>query len=124
MDLKEFINDGWDAQQLYAEASGIFGPYDQVSNEKRYQAILNNLGHMIEETVEARREVKRRPWKKNELGCLDDPFKREAFVEEMFDVLLFFRATLAYAQVSGEEFERIAQTKLNYNKNRSDHKTN
>lgn len=124
MILKDFINDGWDAQQNYAESSGIAGPYDLISNSDRYQAILNNIGHMIEEVVEARREVKRRPWKKNETGCLDDQLKREAFVEEMFDVLLFFRATLAYAQVSGEEFERIAQKKLNFNESRPDHKIN
>lgn len=124
MDLKEFIDDGWHTQQRYAEASGVFGPFDFVSKPERYQAIINNLGHMLEETIEARREVARRPWKKDEIGCLDSEEKRLAFIEEMFDVLLFFRATLAYAGVSGEDFEKVAIAKSNFNENRPDHKIN
>lgn len=122
--LKKFIDDGWDSQQEYAEASGIKGPYNIMLDPERYQHIINNLGHLMEEVIEARREVVRRPWKKNELGCLDSNEKRAAFIEEMFDVLLFFRSTLAYAGIPGEEFVAAAAAKLNYNKTREDHKTN
>ena len=124
IDLQDFIDRGWDSQQEYAEASGILGPYDILSKDIRYQHIINNLGHLMEEVIEARREVVRRPWKKNEVGCLDNVEKRKAFIEEMFDVLLFFRATLAYAGISGEEFVEVAHAKLNYNSTREDHKTN
>lgn len=122
--LKEFIEDGWKSQQEYAAAAGIIGPYDLASKAERYQMIINNIGHMIEEIVEARREVVRRPWKVNEVGCLDSEEKRDAFIEEMFDVLLFFRATLAYAGISGEEFIAAAVKKLKYNSEREDHSVN
>jgi hypothetical protein len=122
--LKEFIEDGWKSQQSYAEAAGIYGPYDIMAKPTQYQMIINNLGHMMEEVVEARREVVRRPWKVEEVGCLDNAEKRSAFIEEMFDVLLFFRATLAYAGISGDEFVEVAAAKLHYNSIREDHKTN
>lgn len=124
IDLKDFIDQGWDSQQEYAKASGILGPYDSMSKADRYQHIINNLGHFIEEVVEARREVVRRPWKTNEVGCLDSADKRKAFIKEMLDTLLFFRATLAYAGVTGEEFVEVALEKLDYNSTREDHKTN
>lgn len=122
--LKRFINEGVTAQSKYAASSGIFGPTDAMPTVERYRMIIDNLGHMMEEVIEARREVARRPWKKGEIGCLDTIEKREAFIEEMFDVLLFFRATLAYAQVPGEEFCEIAYKKMNYNDQRKDHLTN
>ena len=122
--LKDFINEGIIAQQKYAEASDIPGPLDGMIKGVRYSYIIDNLGHMMEEVIEARREVVRRPWKKGELGCLDNEEKRTAFIEEMFDTMLFLRATLAYANVTGEEFCKVAYDKMNYNDNREDHKTN
>jgi NTP pyrophosphatase (non-canonical NTP hydrolase) len=122
--LRDFIDEGWESQQKYADASGIKGPYNVIPTADRYQLIVNNLGHLMEEVIEARREVVRRPWKKDEKGCLDSKEKRAAFIEEMFDVLLFFRATLAYAGVSGEDFVEAAFDKLSYNSTREDHKTN
>lgn len=122
--LKRFINEGVKAQSKYAASSGIFAPTDAMPTAERYRMIVDNIGHMMEEVVEARREVVRRPWKKGEIGCLDTLEKREAFVEEMFDILLFFRATLAYAQISGEEFCEIAYKKMRYNEKRKDHLNN
>lgn len=122
--LINFINNGVAAQQKYAASSGIFGPNDAMPKSERYRMIIDNIGHMTEEIIEARRNVVRRPWKRGEIGCLDIPEKREEFIEEMFDVLLFFRATLAYAEISGEEFCEIAWEKLDYNNKRKDHLTN
>jgi hypothetical protein len=122
--LIDFIDRGLIAQQKYAAASGIFGPDDVMPKAERYRMIIDNLGHMMEEVIEARRNVVRRPWKRGEVGCLDTPEKRQEFIEEMFDVLLFFRATLAYAQISGEEFCDAAYRKLEYNDKRKDHRVN
>jgi len=122
--LINFINNGVTAQQKYAASSGIFGPSDAMPKSERYRMIIDNIGHMTEEIIEARRNVVRRPWKRGEIGCLDTPKKRQEFIEEMFDVLLFFRATLAYAEISGEEFCEIAWEKLDYNNKRKDHLTN
>lgn len=122
--LAEFINDGVISQENFAKAAGIPSPLDLMSREERYQQILNNLFHATEELIEARREVARRPWKRGEIGCLDTEEKRTAFAEELFDVMLFIRATLAYAGINGNEFCKIAISKLNYNESRQDHKTN
>lgn len=121
--LVEFINDGVISQDNFAKAGKIPSPLDLMSREERYQQILNNLFHATEELIEARREVARRPWKVGEVGCLDSEEKRKAFAEELFDVMLFIRATLAYAGISGQEFCQIALNKLNYNESRPDHKT-
>lgn len=121
--LAEFINDGVISQDNFAKAGKIPSPLDLMSREERYQQILNNLFHATEELIEARREVARRPWKVGEIGCLDSEDKRVAFAEELFDVMLFIRATLAYAGISGQEFCEIALKKLNYNESRPDHKT-
>jgi hypothetical protein len=55
---------------------------------------------------------------------LDSEKLRKEFIAEMFDQLLFHRAILAYAGVSGEEFAEIAAKKMEYNKVRPDHITN
>jgi hypothetical protein len=78
----------------------------------------------MEELVEARVYVPRRSWKTNEPSFLDNDKLREEFVAEMFDILLFHRAVLAYAGVRGEEFASIAAEKLAYNSKRKDHITN
>ena len=41
-----------------------------------------------------------------------------------FDILLFHRAILAYAGVTGEEFAMAAAEKMNYNSKRPDHNVN
>ena len=122
INLSEFIDDGYVMQQKIADACCMPSPSDTLSNEERYQLINNNLFHACEELIEARRELKRRPWKKDEDGFLDNDHKREAFIAEVFDVMLFLRASLAYAGISGEEFCLVANKKLKFNETRSDHK--
>lgn len=122
MNLRDFIDDGVTMQQKIANTGCMPSPLDDMSKEERYQMINNNLFHACEELIEARREIVRRPWKKEEQGCLDNEVKRKAFIEEVFDVILFLRASLAYAEVSGEEFCEVALSKLEYNATRTDHK--
>jgi len=124
MDLVSFINDGFTSQQKYATASGVKGPFDYMSREERHAKVIECIGHMIEETIEARVYVPRRSWKTAEPSFLDNAKLREEFIAEMFDVLLFFRATLAYAGVDGSDFVATASRKLNYNAKRKDHKVN
>ena len=68
--------------------------------------------------------VPRRSWKNEEPSYLDNSDLREEFVAELFDILLFHRAILAYAGVTGEEFARVAAKKMNYNSVRPDHNVN
>lgn len=120
--LSTFIDEGVISQHEMASACGKFpSPLAEMSKDERYQMILNNLFHAVEELIEARQELKRRPWKVNESGCLDSDEKRKAFADEVFDIMLFLRAALAYAEISGKEFCEIAIAKLNHNKLRSDH---
>ena len=121
----DFINEGFTSQQKYAKAAGQPGPLDpDLTPEIRHAKVVEHLGHLIEEVIEARVYVPRRSWKTNEPSFLDSPKLREEFVAEIFDILLFHRAALAYAGVSGEEFAEIAAKKLNYNSKRKDHITN
>jgi hypothetical protein len=139
-DLVKFINDGFDAQQKYSEKAGEFGPrqYQILEQDpaeslsvlrremlpKRYAKVIEMMSHMIEEIVEARVYVPRRFWKNGERSYLDSPEMRREFIAEMYDVLLFHRATLAYAGVTGEEFSKIAAEKQAYNQVRPDHAVN
>jgi hypothetical protein len=125
MDLIKFINEGFSSQQKYAKAAGQPGPLDEdLTREDRHAKVIEHLGHLIEETIEARVYVPRRSWKNNEPSFLDSDKNREEFIAEMFDIMLFFRAALAYAGVSGEEFAEIAAKKMNYNSKRKDHNVN
>ena len=83
--------------------------------------MIEYMGHMIEETIEARVYVPRRSWKTNEPSFLDSEKNREEFIAEMFDILLFHRAVLSYAGVTGSEFAAVAARKLDYNSKRKDH---
>lgn len=124
IDLKDFIDQGWIDQQKYDNAANRLGPKDLEldSLEKdRYEKIIEYMGHMVEEVIEARRLVPRRSWKKEEISYLNSDFLRKEFISEMFDILLFHRAVLAYAGISGEEFEQIALEKYQYNLQRPDH---
>jgi hypothetical protein len=49
---------------------------------------------------------------------------RKEFIAELYDILLFHRAILAYAGISGEEFVRVAAEKQAYNQTRKDHNIN
>ena len=143
-DYKKFVDDGFDAQTKYAEKVGehwtpnelkrvdtlvALAETEQMSfvapaYKARFAKIIEHMGHMMEEMVEARVYVPRRSWKNGEPSFLDDGGKREEFVAECFDVLLFHRAVLAYAGVTGEEFARVAAKKMKYNSVRPDHNVN
>ena len=137
-DYVEFVNDGFSAQQKYAERVGEMGPKDFAMvdmvnqfggdaadmNEVRYRKVIEHFGHLIEEAIEARVYVPRRSWKNGERSYLDGPELRREFVAEMYDILLFHRAILAYAGVTGEEFAEVAAEKQAYNQTRKDHNVN
>ena len=124
-DYAKFINEGYVSQQKYAKAAGQPGPLDvDLHRDDRHAKVIEHMGHMIEETIEARVYVPRRSWKTNEPSFLDSDKNREEFIAEMFDILLFHRAVLAYAGVTGSEFAAIAARKLDYNSKRKDHIVN
>jgi hypothetical protein len=143
-DYKAFVDEGFAAQTKYAKAAGdkwtpeelsrvdslvqIAGsgelPFTEEAYKARFDKIIEHFGHLLEESVEARVYVPRRSWKNNEPSFLDSPELRREFVAEMFDILLFHRAILAYAGISGEEFAQAAAEKMNYNSKRPDHNVN
>lgn len=137
-DYVEFVNEGFAAQQKYAEKVGEMGPKDFAMvdmvnqfggdaadmNEIRYRKIIEHFGHLIEEAIEARVYVPRRSWKNGERSYMDSPELRKEFVAEMYDILLFHRAILAYAGVTGDEFAQVAAEKQAYNQTRKDHNIN
>ncbi len=135
-DYTKFINEGFEAQEKYASKIGSVGPGMLMKYEGdngslsedllsfRYEKIIEYFGHLIEEAIEARVYVPRRSWKNKERSYMDSPEMRQEFVAEMYDILLFHRAILAYAGVTGEEFERIAAQKQAYNQVRPDHNVN
>ena len=82
------------------------------------------MGHLIEEVIEARVWCPRRSWKTAERSFLDSSENRKEFIAEMADQLLFHRAILAYAGISGEEFAKVAIEKFAYNTKRKDHNIN
>lgn len=140
-DYVQFINNAYDAQQKYADKVGEIGPRDlsiidrnelnenstptmEYYLKQRYAKMIEHFGHMVEESVEARVYVPRRSWKNGEQSFMDSSELRREFIAEMYDVLLFHRAILAYAGVSGEEFAEIATQKQAYNQTRKDHNVN
>jgi hypothetical protein len=150
-DYVQFINEGFDAQQKYSKKADEWGPRDyqnldslgdeasqaflldndifsplgkETMLKKRYEKIIEMFGHLAEEAIEARVFIPRRSWKNGERSYLDNAELRKEFVAEMYDVILFHRAILAYAGVTGEEFARIAAEKQAYNQIRPDHAIN
>lgn len=135
-DYVQFVNEGYQSQQKYASKIGEVGPetlkrfeqeytdLDEDMLQHRYRKMIEHFGHMTEEMIEARVYVPRRSWKNGERSFMDGPKLREEFVAEMYDILLFHRAILAYAGVSGEEFAEIANKKQAYNQVRPDHNIN
>lgn len=143
-DYCEFVNEGYKAQSKYAEKAGEKWTPLELSRvdsmlkiggddtreffteaiDARYAKIIEHMGHLVEEMIEARVYVPRRSWKNNEPSYLDNDELRGEFVAEMFDILLFHRAILAYAGVTGEELLEAARAKMKYNSQRKDHNVN
>ena len=123
-DYVAFINSGFQSQQKYAEAAGQLGPLDILEPKDRYAKVIEMMGHLIEEVIEARCLTPRRSWKSGEPGFLDNEKIRKEFAAEVFDICLFHRAILVYAGIDGEEFAAVAAEKMNYNSVRKDHITN
>lgn len=135
-DYVQFVNDGFASQEKYAQKVDEIGPnglklleqvnghLDEVDSAFRYRKIIEHFGHLIEEAIEARVYVPRRSWKNGEKSYVDSPELRKEFIAEMYDILLFHRAILAYAGVTGEEFAEIADQKHAYNQTRPDHNVN
>lgn len=136
MDFVKFINEGFESQEKYAEKIGSVGPTMLMKYEEkhgylsedllsyRYEKVIEHFGHLMEEAIEARVYVPRRSWKNKEKSYMDSPELRREFIAEMYDITLFFRAILAYAGVTGEEFAEIAAQKQAYNQVRPDHNVN
>lgn len=123
-DYTAFVDAGFESQQKYAEAAGVPGPLDDLTHAERYAKVIEMMGHLQEEIIEARVWVPRRSWKTAERSFLDSPENRKEFIAEMADQLLFHRAILAYSGISGEEFAEVAMEKFAYNTKRKDHNVN
>jgi hypothetical protein len=123
-DYTKFIKQGYESQQKYDNAAGRLGPFDEVTPKERHAKVVEYIGHMVEECVEARMCVPRRTWKTSEPSYLDGDESREEFIAEMFDILLFHRAVLAYAGITPEEFVEVSRKKMGYNSSRKDHNLN
>lgn len=122
INLTEFIKEGITAQQQYASIGNVPGPLDPLTKEVREKMVLEYISHLIEEAVEARMLVPRRFWKIKEPSFLDNSEHTKEFCYELTDILLFFRAIVAYSGISVEEFEKHFNAKLGYNLVREDHK--
>ena len=143
-DYLAFIEEGYEQQTKYDKKAGFKWTAEELKRidslaaiggeetfqtfaealDFRYQLVVNYMGHMIEEIHEARAYVPRRSWKNDQVSFLDNSERRLEFVAEMFDVLLFHRAVLAYAGISSEEFLEASRAKMNYNGKRKDHNVN
>lgn len=123
-DYTAFVDAGFESQQKYAEAAGVPGPLDDLTPSERYAKVIEMIGHLQEEVIEARCLCPRRSWKSGEPGFLDNDKIRHEFIAEIFDINLFIRAILAYSGVTGEEFAQVAAAKMKYNSVRPDHLVN
>jgi len=143
-DYALFVDEGFAAQSKYAKKAGdkwtpeelvrvdalraIGGvetsEFFEEALQARYEKIIEHMGHLVEEMVEARVYVPRRSWKNNEPSYLDNDELRSEFVAEVFDILLFHRAICAYAGITGEELLCAARAKMAYNTTRKDHNIN
>ena len=143
-DYAAFVDEGFAAQSKYAKAAGDKWTPDELLRvdalravggvetseffnealQARYEKIIEHMGHLVEEMVEARVYVPRRSWKNNEPSYLDNDELRGEFVAEIFDILLFHRAICAYAGITGTELLEAARAKMDYNSKRPDHNVN
>lgn len=122
IEFEEFLRQGFIFQQKYEDANGRRGPLDDLSDVERYEKVIEFLGHLVEEAHEVRQLVPRRAWRTDEVGFLETSSLRQQFVEEMFDLLLFFRNVMSFAGIRPEEFSKVAEDKFAYNETRSDHR--
>ena len=143
-DYALFVDEGFEAQSKYAKKAGDKWTPDELLRvdalravggvetseffeealQARYAKIIEHMGHLVEEMIEARVYVPRRSWKNNEPSYLDNDELRKEFVAEVFDMLLFHRAICAYAGITGEELLIAARAKMKYNTQRKDHNVN
>ena len=143
-DYVKFVDEGFASQSKYAKAAGDkWTPEEllridalrKVGGEEtsefftealdaRYAKVIEHMGHLVEEMIEARVYVPRRSWKNNEPSFLDNDDLRSEFVAEVFDILLFHRAICAYAGITGDELLQAARAKMKYNTQRPDHNIN
>ena len=143
-DFCAFVDEGVESQSKYDKKAGFPWTADDLKRidhlisvggtetfenfgsamDFRHEKVIEYLGHMLEESFEARAYVPRRAWKNDEPSFLDSDQLRSEFTAELFDILLFFRAVCAYAGISGEEILNSARTKLAYNSVRKDHAVN
>ena len=143
-DYVKFVDEGFAAQTKYAKKAGDKWTPEELLRidalravggietseffnealQARYEKIIEHMGHLVEEMVEARVYVPRRSWKNNEPSFLDNDDLRGEFVAEVFDMLLFHRAICAYAGITGTELLEAARAKMDYNSKRKDHNVN
>ena len=143
-DYVKFVDEGFASQSKYAKAAGDKWTPEELLRvdalrkvggqetsefftealDARYAKVIEHMGHLVEEMVEARVYVPRRSWKNNEPSFLDNDELRGEFVAEVFDILLFHRAICAYAGITGEELLQAARAKMKYNTQRPDHNVN
>jgi len=128
-DFSKFIDDQVPLQHKYEcaafEYAGNLKPLSEYSDGERYERVIEYMGHLIEEVVEARMLVKRRRWKGDrEQGFLENPQMGQKFREELADIQVIFAAVCAYAGVTGEEITQALTNKIGYNSTREDHVIN
>lgn len=143
-DYALFVDEGFEAQSKYAKKAGDKWTPEELLRvdalravggaetseffnealQARYSKIIEHMGHLVEEMIEARVYVPRRSWKNNEPSFLDSDELRSEFVAEVFDMLLFHRAICAYAGITGQELLDAARAKMDYNSKRKDHNVN
>lgn len=119
MKLEKLIEQAYETQAKYAAPYN--GPADDMPTNERYQKVVEMLGHIIEEVVEARQCVPRRSWRKDEVGYLDNRTLFDDFVSELADVQLFLLAAIAWAGVDPDVFCEALKEKRQYNTTRADH---
>lgn len=123
INFTEFLKDGVIAQQEYASKAGVPGPLDVLpGSAEKYKQMIEMLGHIVEETVETRMLIPRRPWKKTEEAFDRSKAGEKEFCREVTDILLFVRALMAYSGITPETFEFHFNEKMNYNLVREDHR--
>lgn len=125
----DFVDDQVPLQDKYEVASSQSGGHVEAiadySDGERYERVIEYMGHLIEEVVEARMLVKRRRWKGDrEQGFLEDPQMGQKFREELADIQVIFAAVCAYAGVTGKEITQALTNKIGYNSTREDHVVN
>lgn len=97
---------------------------ESLTPEDRHQVIIDCVGHVLEEMVEFRMCVPRKPWKKNEPCPITNPEQRALALAEFADVLLLLGNCALYAGFSAEDIEKAIADKIAYNDQRLDHAKN